>query len=1434
MAALREKRRTLRWGLTVLSSAFLISCLLVQTGHFGRADQTTAPGVREIQLGRAHPDTLYALTVWVKDPATLRGDDAVLATVRDGRGDVESKWLHSADLDFYLTLRPRGPGSISVRLSAPSNGHLPEIGATLNRIAMAPAHTSNQTGDLRTGLIGALPNGTWQSAQRFDFGQTIYGSNDERPYAPSRVEDAYLAMLKGFQWFKFTFPGKAPRLVYFVLNVADRDVPLDVDIFQAGKNAAGQPDVVLYDKGEFVYQIEATQNYPGLYKFRTRILDPGQEYYVRVAANHPAFQLRTYDYPVPPYSDPHLAVRAGMDFLINMGDTWLSNTPRRGAIALRTTMQHSETQLCIACHPTQFSTRGYLTAVRNGYPPTQRAALEFLTDRIYNNARPLYGEANTNWVRVIYSARTVASRLPLITQAFEENVTHDPPRRNFDLPYAEFLKIHYKGLTTMPGDETDGCEPDVSPFEIGTQSWQTFKLVYNQTHEDAWLAERDKVERLAAAAEPKNMIDLNWKIIMLATVDRARYADQIDKLISQLYSYETPEGAWPYPFDKKAKPADFISYNAVYALALAGHRPESDERMARAVKAMLAGQRQEGSWEGDPVYQGFNTPFRATQFAVMALSTLYPGMTKAKNWDAAYPPPPTQLAINNLPLLLAQLDQYWDPAPEPVLQQIRKVLTESDQPLAREAAARAIGHMADPGSMPALIKALGDPSKMVQTSAAYALRMILSRRLSAAAEGRKLLAGALASPDARTRWGAARLFNQHFKDLTEDDELLAALERDLDDPVPFVRFEAASGLWRWYYWQVDESAVRRSTLEALATHLNTETDPMVRRGLEESVYDLLDENTGYLTAWIRASSQDFDQRRIGEGYEAAVRDQAQVLAKVLRDGTPLGREGILNALWDFHIRHYALPPVKENTVSIGLPAVLTQYVRGVPDLHVPGYEYPPYREAVNFKYDVHNGFFQTRIGNDSDLIHFFKSSGPELENALLACLQGADDPMKIEVLKAGSTLSGAGDERFTLAALNLSEDPSEDVRKTVRYVYEDGQRGILNLDAPSAPSPQLVTKVVEILEHGNPDSQAVVLPLLATLPGDSPWGRQEEVMAALGFLLEATPRPVNYAQVLNAASSFKTLMKVPALRRQVLAGLDDHDPEVQRAALRVTLEHFLNDAQTTSLVKTAFANLNPSAQNILVEEVGDPKFMRRHLGIAGGAVSQDQQYFLGENLAYLKAPDLLENPIVLDTVLACLRSSDPNVRAGSLDILRKVNGIEERPDFRAALSQLEKDSNPRLKLIAESVLEGKELSEALKDVQPGSVLDFNYFVTKVEPILAKPGADGKACVYCHASHVIFKLQPPNEQGVFSPQDSEDNYKYAMRVVDINDPSHSLMLVKPTRPTDSAGNVGDYLATHNGGQRWPGNESSWQYRTILEWIRGGRVEDAVAAAKQGGY
>jgi HEAT repeat protein len=1406
----------------VLFAGVICGLALLIEARSGAGSSTSDRG---IVLGMAEPSSLYAVAIAVKDPAQLGAQRSFQVTIADGSGRVAEKWLHAQDLDFYLTLRPRSSGKITATLHTAA-GEMPQVTTAFHRIS------ETQSGPA---IIAAMPNDTWQTAQPMEFGQTVYGGADDRAYAPAPNEDRYAALMKGFQWFKFTYHGEQPRLVYFVLDITDREVPLDVDIFTPGKDSAGQTAIVPYATGSFVYQIEATQNYPGLYKFRTRILQPGQTYYIRVDANHPSYQLHTFSYPVPPYTDPQQAVRTGMDFLINMGDSWLSNTPRRGAIALRTSMNHGDTQQCIACHPAQFTTRGYLTAVSHGYAPTQRPALEFITDRIYNNERPLYGEPGSDWVRVIYTARTVASRLPLLEHLYEANVTHDTPRiASFEIPYANYLKIHYKDRTVMPGDEPDGCEPDVSPFEIASQSWDTFDLLYQQTHDKQWLEHRDMVLRLALPYEPKNMIDLNWKIHFLATVDRREYAAQLDELIEKLYSFEEPNGMWPYPFEKDAKPSDFISYHAVLALALAGRRPESDPRMQRAVTAMLQAQRPEGSWEGDPVYQGFNTPFRATQFAVMALSTLYPGPDQKasadKGWDDAFPKPPMNLSQNDVPLLLSQLDQFWDLAPASTLQQIRRVLMENKQPLAREAAARALGHMADPESIKVLIGALGDPSKMVQRTSAWALRMILERRPEVAETGRAQLAIALASPNARERWGATEFFNQHFKYVAQDDGLREALIHDLNDPAAAVRVNVARGLWQWSYWSADKQAARDAILEALATRMNSEEDPTVRRAVHEAIYATLDENTGYLEAWINAAGTSPDQRRIRAGYEAVVHDQAQVLAKVLSSATPLGRRGILDSLWDFHIRHYSLPKLKEGQVSVALPAVFTRYISGVPELHVAGYEYQPYRDTAEFSYDVHNGFYQTRVGNDSELIHFYKSSGPELQDALIKCLQGADSDLKIDVLKAGSTLSTGGDAHFAEAALRLALDPDRQVREAVNYVYENGQRGSLNIDTASAqPDPALIRTITTILLSGSDDTQRLALPLLAALSEGSAWTRQEAVVAALHKLLEQQPRSRNYAHVLTAAAAFPSLMSNPEVQKQMVDAIKDPDRDVQRAAIQIALNR-LEDPRQSALSTEIFSQLGSSQRSVLIDEVSDPRFLRKRGGVSGGALSQDSGAYANGKRPANPTVRLLGEPMVLNAVLASLTDSEANVRAAALDLLRKSPGIEERPDFRSAIEHMQNDPNFRLKLIAKNVVSGKKLGEALQDVKPGAVLDFNFFVTKVEPILATTGADGKACVMCHASHVIFRLLPPNAEGQFSPQDSEDNYKYAMRVVDINDPEHSLMLIKPTRPTDSAGNVADYLATHNGGQRWPGNQSSWQYETILQWIRGANLQATNAEPK----
>ncbi len=106
----------LRWTLIPLTVALAVVAL--HKTHPVHADQAPPPTLKTLKLGDAKPGTLYAMTVAIKDPTKLQGADAVLATVKDAQGVIDSKWLHTADLDFYLTLRPRAAGPVTVTLSS--------------------------------------------------------------------------------------------------------------------------------------------------------------------------------------------------------------------------------------------------------------------------------------------------------------------------------------------------------------------------------------------------------------------------------------------------------------------------------------------------------------------------------------------------------------------------------------------------------------------------------------------------------------------------------------------------------------------------------------------------------------------------------------------------------------------------------------------------------------------------------------------------------------------------------------------------------------------------------------------------------------------------------------------------------------------------------------------------------------------------------------------------------------------------------------------------------------------------------------------------------------------------------------------------------------------------------------------------------------------
>jgi hypothetical protein len=1310
----------------------------------------------------------YALTVSVAKPEPFAAG-RVDVEVRDGPAVIVAKALHPFDLDLSTHLRPRAAGTVTVALRA--------VGVRLDQVDirtdLAPLHL------LKTApvAIATAPNATWEQAQPIEPGQTVYGSADERPYVPVSTGSAYAALVSGFQWFRFTTPPGEIKLGHFVLETPDRDVPPDVDVFEPRDGG-----MVPYREGASAYTPEATQNYPGLSPFRTRILHPGKTYYLRVAANHPEYKLRTSLYPLPPYRDAQNSVVAGMDYLIALGDAWHANTPRRGSIALRDTMPHAEPQACIACHPTQFTVRGYVTAAKNGYPNHHPAQLRFLTERLANNPRPLYGQPDTDWARVIFSARTVASRVPVLLDMARALNDETPGNASFDSRdvtrgYADYLNLHYGNRKELAGDEADGSMPMVSAFEIGLQSWQTYGLMARDfPSEAAWRKRRDEVQEQIAARTPANVIDLGWKITALSVIDHARYRTDIDELVGQLYSWQTETGQFPYPFDHAAAPSDFITYQAMYALAAAGHRPESDSRLARTVAYALARQRPDGSWQGDPVYKGFDTPFRDTQFAVMGLSELYP-YTGPKPAPAA-----TAIRTASLDQTLADIERLPARPTAALRNEASSVLTNSPWPLARSAAAAYLGTIHDPAAIAALRTALADPAKSVQRSAAAALRRIGMNQADGVA---RQLAAALKSSDGRERWGALRVLAQEFRSLTSDERLLHAVENSVaQDPLPQNRFQAAGALWRWSAWRADSSNARASILNALAKPLASEQDVSVRRGLMESVYNVLDENAGQLEAWERTMADRADQEITEKAFHRAVAEQANIVASNLESGNRPLRMGLLTALWDFHLRHMAIPEDNRQKVDVILPAFFADYSAGVSRLHEPDFKYEPYAETAAFAYRATNELHVTRLGNDTDLPRLFADSGPAIERALLKCLSGADREMTMEVIKAGSVLGDAGTTAFTSAMLRLLQSPDSEIRAAVRYVYAGNQRGKLTVGSPDQPDPKIQALLADLLDSREDDVLAVALPLIADLPIGSTFTRDQKLSWSVEKILHQDNVPA-FGLALRAAAVFPSIADMPLMRTEILRALASGDNDTQQAGIDLVLTRYITDVNTDELTEQFIQAMHGRERAIFIDKLDPNKYALR--------LSAASSYRVG--LAPLPPDDnLFSSPVVQSAIVESLTSKSDLVRQAALDLVR---------------------AQPKLQAMT-------EIHDAIPAGSRRAQPDFDYFISKIQPILSSPGPDGKACVICHASHALFRLRIPTDHGRFTADQSQENYRNALKVINVAEPRKSLLVIKPTRPNDSVGDANLYLATHNGGERWQSNEASVEYQTILEWIRGAKL------------
>ena len=618
---------------------------------------------------------LRTLSISLCNPSGIAPGSAVEAGVEVVNSRASAAWrvaksLTLGDPDVLWSIRQPRQVLLRITIAPPPKMDL----------AAKPLRVAVRLADLGDGnpagpgvAFETEPNDKPELANSLTLGDTVYGLADDRPYLPLGTEPTEKERTAGADWFTFTFKSDIPKLVFFGLDFVDRDVPPDLRIYRRER---GQ--LVEYTQG-IDPQSQQRERPPrmGANKFTTRVLSQG-EYYVWVDACQPEYQLRTKLFEVPPYLKPDDATKAGpdelaaaarrairtaMDFQLLAGDSWHANTPRKGHPLDRVANFHHETSTCVACHPTNITTQSALSAVKAGYEIEQPFALQFLTERLANTPVPFHGHPDALWARMIPAPANVLGRLSTIVMD-HENLVSDSPRNNLHRGIAEFLKLYYDGRSELPPDESNGNNP-VSRYKVATDSWRQLDLMFRRTGLARYSSTRDLVARLLATDTPAHTRDLAAQTIGLCTIDPRRevHSDLIQAHVQRLLALQRENGHWSVKFDPNYPITEMQTGESLYALSLAGLAPDH-AAVRRGAIALLGRQQTFGGWFDVNPYEQFRTPFRETQWALIAFSSLYPNAThRLPGWNGPLGPQPQSLRTDAPTALIHDLERIWDRPP---------------------------------------------------------------------------------------------------------------------------------------------------------------------------------------------------------------------------------------------------------------------------------------------------------------------------------------------------------------------------------------------------------------------------------------------------------------------------------------------------------------------------------------------------------------------------------------------------------------------------------------------------------------------------------------------------------------------------------------------------------------------------------------------------
>jgi hypothetical protein len=679
--------------------------------------------------------------------------------------------------------------------------------------------------------IEAEPNDSWRQANPLTLGHDVYGSADDVDYLANPAEGK-----TGLDWFRFEVVGPRPILVYFQLDLLDRDVSANLKVFTVDDTGRPMPFLAGKDPMEIVHDRERLR----YSKHLSRTFTAGT-YYLEVNANHPDYILRTRVLPVPPYDDPRQAVEAGMHYAINVGDAWFAQVPREGNIFVRADNLHDTATRCTACHASSFPTEANLSAHRYGYPIRAKAGFQYVIDRIANSITPLYGDDGLCWQRFIAIPLQAQGKQGTILADFEREVAGEESR--VLERFGPFLRAAWASRNDLPPDEQNGVVPLDSKFGFAWRDWRVLSELARRTGKADYGKAAANIARIlgerTADRRVESLQDRIHRLYAWSLIDRANFALKIRREIGALLELQNPDGGW-HESEGPGESAVYTTGQLVDALLESG-LPRDHPAIARAVRFLLAHQKEFGGWFQTSTHENFRTPMRETRYAVMALARVHPLRgAPLTSWGNRDEGPARLPRTDSLVHTLDDLENLWDvpPADRPRYATAIAPLMNHPEPLVRSAAAACLGRLGAAEAVPALVKGLGDRSKLGWRASAWALRRLGNRGI-----GIDAIKSALADPDARVRRGAARVFAYQFHGLDTRLDLAESLLRLTADPDLWTRLQALRDLRHWFYRTGDRSLQRR-IIETYLARMAAEEAPVARKNLSEGLYIMMDENLG--------------------------------------------------------------------------------------------------------------------------------------------------------------------------------------------------------------------------------------------------------------------------------------------------------------------------------------------------------------------------------------------------------------------------------------------------------------------------------------------------------------------------------------------------------------------------------------------------------------